>query len=85
MAREKAPQLSFTRIAGIKEVACSICSHLSDTPIEGNRHFALVHPEKLCPATKLRIATVRPASTAKAPRHAAKSVKAKASSSAHAA
>ena len=83
MGRQETPQLSFTRIAGVKEVACSVCNHLSDTPIEGNRHFAAAHPEKLCPATKRRIATVRLASTARAPRPAAKNVKAKAASSVH--
>jgi hypothetical protein len=83
MAREKAPQLSFTRIAGVKEVACSVCNHLSDTPIEGNRHFAAAHPEKLWPTTMKRLATVRLASTARAPRPAAKNVKAKAASSVH--
>jgi hypothetical protein len=85
MEREKAAQLSFTRIAGVMKVACTVCNQLSDTPIEGNRHFAATHPEKLCPATKQRIAKTNRASKTKAPRPVAASVKDKAVSSAPAA
>ena len=85
MGREKATQLSFTRISGVKEVACTVCGQLSDTPILANQHFATTHPEKLCPATKQRISKTSRASKPKAPRPAAASVKAKAESSAPAA
>ena len=80
MSAEKTPQLSFIRIAGMREVACTVCNHLSNTPIEGNQHFTAAHPERLCPATKKRIGTVSPASKASAPRPAAKSVRATAAS-----
>lgn len=48
MAGKKTPQLSWSRVAGSSQVACSVCNQLSDTPILGNIHFATVHPEKLC-------------------------------------
>ena len=80
MAQEKAPQLSFTRIVGSTEVTCTVCGQINPTPLEGNRHFAAQHSEKLCPATKRRIVKTNEVSADRARRHAATSVKVKAGS-----
>lgn len=84
MGRSASPQLTFTRISGSPEVSCTVCGALNASPIAGNIHFILCHKEKLCPATKKRIATASPVSKAKAPHPAAKSAKGTDVSSAHA-